>query len=235
MAVVQPRYIDFPFHTWALHPVGDHTALYTLKTTRFHVEIKVTGNMCRLVSPSLPELSRQLSTDLKPGQLLLELAAAGLNLMPLQEDAALITEGTVTPKHPRFETQVYRDVSMLAAAFSVASSRWNQPAGSDVAILRVKETLEWELAPEDVHETDWRTLRYVHDPEAGSGFRVGLAHVTESAKEFVVTEQLEHCTARRSIAARSTPEALELALDSNPVFQTTVQTLLQLTRPLSFH
>ena len=45
----------------------------------------------------------------------------------------------------------------------------------------------------------------------------------------------EHSTVRRAIASRSTPEAVEVAQDSNPVFQQTVQTLLQLTRPLSFN
>jgi hypothetical protein len=48
----------------------------------------------------------------------------------------------------------------------------------------------------------------------------------------VVTQY--HNTVRRAVAARSTPEAMEVSDDCSPVFEQTVLRLLQLTRPLSF-
>ena len=47
-----------------------------------------------------------------------------------------------------------------------------------------------------------------------------------------VTQQ--HRSARRTISTRSTPEALEVAATSSPLFQITVRNLLKLIRPLSF-
>jgi hypothetical protein len=53
---------------------------------------------------------------------------------------------------PALENAVYADVSMLAVSFSIAHSKWNQRFGSDVAVVRVKETLEYDIRPADVHE-----------------------------------------------------------------------------------
>jgi hypothetical protein len=50
---------------------------------------------------------------------------------------------------------VYQDVAMLAAAFSVSGSKWNQSPDADTAVLRVKETLEYDLKPSEIHEVRW--------------------------------------------------------------------------------
>ena len=43
MAVVQPRFVDFPFQAWSVEPTGDHKAVYSLRTQRFGVKIEVRG------------------------------------------------------------------------------------------------------------------------------------------------------------------------------------------------
>ncbi len=60
----------------------------------------------------------------------------------------------------------------------------------------------------------------------------GRVTVLEAAVLVCVSLQY-HNSVRRAIASRCTPEALELADDSNPVFEDTVRQLLMLTRPLS--
>lgn len=62
---------------------------------------------------------------------------------------------------------VYNDLSQLAAAFSVSSSKWNQGTPVEEAVVRVKETLDVDEAPEDVHEVCrvvpcncWHTQRH---------------------------------------------------------------------------
>jgi hypothetical protein len=105
---------------------------------------------------------------MSPGQLLSELAAAGLNLMPVDSDVPLIEDDRIrlTPKLSAAEVLVYEDIAVLAASFSLAHSKWNHKFGSDTAVLRVKETLDYEVKAADVHEVcccvcmsrwaDWR-------------------------------------------------------------------------------
>ena len=50
------------------------------------------------------------------------------------------------------EDLVYSDVATLSAAFSLCGSKWNQTFATDAAVLRIKETLEYDLKPTDVHE-----------------------------------------------------------------------------------
>jgi len=56
------------------------------------------------------------------------------------------------------EQRTYEDVSKLAAAFSLNYSKWNQAAGVDKCVLRIKETLDYDEDPSDIHETDWRCV-----------------------------------------------------------------------------
>ena len=41
IAVVQPRFVDFPYRSWSVEPTGDHVAVFTLATQRFKVCIEV--------------------------------------------------------------------------------------------------------------------------------------------------------------------------------------------------
>jgi hypothetical protein len=163
-------------------------------------QVSVDG--CRLLLPELPELDHLRTSVYSPGELLMKLAIAGLNLLPEDSDPALVSTDKVPivakvrvptrlvaaarrllpmftserrllafrngrsargsarvlsrSRHvsqiPALENAVYADVSMLAVSFSIAHSKWNQRFGSDVAVVRVKETLEYDIRPADVHE-----------------------------------------------------------------------------------
>lgn len=54
--------------------------------------LQVSGSTCRLLSPDQAELTRLRTTPMKAGQLLLELVRAGINLMPVNEDALLAAD-----------------------------------------------------------------------------------------------------------------------------------------------
>lgn len=64
-----------------------------------------------------------------------------------------------------------------------------------------------------------------------------LIQARESHSEFkgeAAPLQGTHRSVARTLAPRSTPEAVEVAAASSPLFQVTVQHLLNLVRPLSF-
>jgi len=75
------------------------------------------------------------------------------------------------------------------------------------------------------------------DAESANGFKSLLIQARESHAEFkgeAAPLQTTHRSVRRTLSARSTPEALDVASSSSPLFQVTVAALLRLVRPLSF-
>lgn len=240
-AVIQARHIDFPYSNWALHPTGPDTAQLTLTTPRFVVDIEVSGKQCRLRGPTdVPELEGLMGVGMSPAQLLQALKRCGINLMPVTDDASHVAfENGSAPvvKSDDVERRTYDDISKLAAAFSATYSRWNQEAGEDKCVVRLKETLDLDEAAEDVHETDWRCVAFECDEESASGFKSLLIAARESHTAFksaAAPLQTQHRSVRRTLQSRSTPEALEVAAASSPLFQLTVSHLLWLVRPLSF-
>ena len=136
---------------------------------------QIKNKFCSLVGPTdVVELTHLLKKEMSPAQLLLALQRCGINLMPVNDDAAFVAfaDGGDSPvvKNDDVERRTLEDVAGLAAAFSATYSRWNQGAGADKCVLRMKETLDYDEAPSDVHETDWRCVAVrVVVPGAGVG------------------------------------------------------------------
>ena len=62
------------------------------------------------------------------------------------------SDGFFCVQVPAAEMLVYQDIAVLAASFSLSHSKWNNKFPADVAVLRVKETLDYEVKASDVHE-----------------------------------------------------------------------------------
>lgn len=240
-SIIQERHIDFPYASWSLHPIGDDATVLTLVTPRFAVEIKIQNKHCCLIGPTdVHELDSLFHKPMSPAQLLEALKRCGINLMPVDDDAGYVSfgdAGAPVVKENNVERRTYQDIAALAAAFSATYSRWNQGAGRDKCVFRMKETLDYDEAADSVHETDWRCIATELDAESANGFKSLLIGARESHDTFkgeAAPLQTTHRTVRRTLTSRSTPEALEVAASSSPLFQITVANLLNLVRPLSF-
>ena len=151
--------------------------------------LQVTADCCQLLEPEIAGLHLR---KLGPGQLLRALAAAGINLLPTDADAARIGKrivkraeaaggspdgvvaDSVVPKSPELEAAAYASMAALASSFDFESSRWNPKVGRGRAVVQARETsvytggnaetldLKLVLIEEDKHSESYR-----HCPDVG--------------------------------------------------------------------
>jgi len=152
IAVVQDRLMDLSYKEWSLAPVmpkggescGEEVRL-TIKTPRFTVVIAATGPLCRLISPEIAPLAELRGQEMEAGDLLNKLQAAGLNILPEDEDAVSAKydgseEAGVVLKTRELEDKLCQELSYLSTSFDFCSSRWNNSVGKDRCCFQAKET-----------------------------------------------------------------------------------------------
>lgn len=99
-ALVKERVVEFPYKKWSLRPMApdisneDHFNRYyekyvrlTICTSKHDVVIDVIGTKCRLVRPTIPQVSDLIGVDISPGQLVRKLLSKGINICPVYEDS----------------------------------------------------------------------------------------------------------------------------------------------------
>ena len=81
------------------------------------LEFALTASTAALVSPALPALESLIGLPLPPAELLAQLARAGLDLVPRQPDAALLSRACkVRPRKPSIHVCVRMPRSCRARA-----------------------------------------------------------------------------------------------------------------------
>ena len=262
IAVVQDRLTDLSYKEWSLAPFmpknaaeGGEEVRLTLKTPRFTVVIAATGQLCRLISPEIPQLAQLREQELEAGDLLNRLAAAGLNILPTDDDAAKCKyDGAevagVTLKNKALEDKLCKELSYAATSFDFRGSRWNNSIGSGKCCFQVKETdaftggsdlVDYNMA---TIEMDAQSQSALDAPDvtevcANGGLKCTLVDGGEepASRAFDATllagtqSELYLISCLENIACKETIARVEA---SNGIICSTVRSLLQLTRPFSF-
>jgi hypothetical protein len=252
MAVVQPRFRDLPFQHWSVTPVsalsaglvpgsggGAPAVTVSVRTPRATVSVLVTSEGCRLTGPDVKALHGLRQCTLGPGELLRRLRMAGINILPIDEDAKLLGDDErVTVREAGMEKALHGDIAALCTTFAFECSKWNMLQPADSAVLRARECMDPDEPASSVHPTDWRTVSFGVDSETPRGIKAVLINATEAATEFdgsVAAGMHSRSYLSGALEPRSTPEAIAEAAEGAPLVQGSVQRLLQLLRPLSFH
>lgn len=197
-----------------------------------------------LLSPTYPELKGLMYEDqagpdgavlrrvTKPAQLLLALRYSGINVLPEVEDLDQI-DG-MSPKRPEPEARAYSDLSELAAAYDVVSSRHNKKLGADQVMCRIRENTHYEeYDPLDMDaETEYKAVLFwphkcalVESLESGTPCQTALApgQQTHASLYLALAESAPIEVAQR----------LEVSC-ANVRFVETVRRMMSLMRLLSF-
>ncbi|GBF90183.1 hypothetical protein Rsub_03316 [Raphidocelis subcapitata] len=206
-ALVAPRLRLLPYRSWDLRPtggLGGATVALTLRVASCAalpdpVIIEAGPAWARLLSPRLPELSGLLEARLPPWRLLLALADAGLNLMPVGGGGGDGGDGGNSGggdscgddcgggggggeeggrKDAAIERAMCDDVSRVCGTFLVASSRWNPSLGPRRCCCRLSEVVDWEAGGRTRPEHAAR----VFERERASGERRVLVAVREGTE-----------------------------------------------------
>jgi cancer susceptibility candidate protein 1 len=150
-SITQERHLEFPYKWWQIRALGNQEAELAIQANRFEIRLLINASGVALLGPVLPELRSLMYESegnppvrrvLRPGQLLLALQRAGINMMPVDEDADFI-DG-MQPKLGETEARAYSDLSEVAGVYDITSSRHNKKLSRDKALCRLRENLHYE-------------------------------------------------------------------------------------------
>lgn len=127
-AILQPRFLDFPYLHWGLAPMGRDAAVLKVLGSRFEVAFEFSNDgKCKLLSPSLPQFANVLGVPMHPGVLLTKLAKQGLNVMPTDDDAVQCRKPLKSVEG--LEGRLHRHVATVCGVFAMKASRYNSSRG----------------------------------------------------------------------------------------------------------
>ncbi|CAE7804709.1 unnamed protein product, partial [Symbiodinium sp. KB8] len=85
---------------------------------------------------------------------------------------------------------VYEHLGFLSATFAVRGSKWNKNLNESEALVQLRECLDPSEDASDIHETDWRSVKFEVDAEAASGVKSSLV-VSKETDESMDVSMLE--------------------------------------------
>mmetsp|Transcript_24971 Transcript_24971/g.59572 ORF Transcript_24971/g.59572 Transcript_24971/m.59572 type:complete len:770 (+) Transcript_24971:119-2428(+) len=165
LAILQSRWACFPYQGWIMQPMGPNLAMLTVHLNgNLIVKIEIGSGRCRLLSPSDDAL-RDLRDKPRPAMnLLQDLIFHGLNLLPVDADAAHLSSDRIDfpalLKTKTLEERACLGISMLAPAFAICSSKVNGTLGSTEATVRVAPITDMQAPPLTEDDTLFRTVLF---------------------------------------------------------------------------
>jgi hypothetical protein len=265
-SMTQERHLDLPYKHWSIRPMSPVTAELTLQAARYELHFIISEDGLRLKGPNLPELKDIMYNKAigeedendknaspnsprvipaggrtpriqSPARLLTELRDCGLNLLPVDGDAEFL-EG-YTPKCAETQARAYDDLSEIAANFEIASSKHNKGLPPEKALVRVRETDDFnQFDPLDPDcDSDYQAILFWPDK---SGF-VQSKEKVDPCNEAAVTDNVTHASLYLCFDKRPSPgpnhaeqlRKLEVTC-TNVRFVESVRQTMQLMRLLCF-
>jgi cancer susceptibility candidate protein 1 len=133
-----------PYSQWVYRPTSDATGVLFLTPENNPlpepISFSVGVNGCRLLTPNLPALEDLTTKDRPPAVLLKLLSDSGIHLLPEDRDAEFT--GMVL-KEKALEVSMCQELSLLAATFMIANSKWNKEQEAPDCIVRICESLDY--------------------------------------------------------------------------------------------
>jgi len=148
-AFLQTRITDYPYKSWDLRCVENDVAMVTVETQRTTFTFEVGVNYACLINRDDPELQHIVGNKWEPGYLLLELQKCGINLLPIDDDAALAKMGL---KERAAEERAITDIVTTMRSVAFRSSKWNKEAGDERVFCKLRENLEFDREFLEDHE-----------------------------------------------------------------------------------
>ncbi|KAM6314454.1 dynein axonemal intermediate chain 7 isoform 2-T2 [Podargus strigoides] len=226
VALLQAAHLNLPYQGWELQPTGVDEALLTVTAVFTAVQIQIKGNQCMLSSVVVEEkdvLSHMTGKWTSPLDLRAVLKEAGVNIFPGEHSHKYVS---VEKKAPLAEVRAYQQMALAGSAFAFAQSKWNQEAGQDQVVFKVRE----HLKADSVNDKDWSL--YMFD-----GQKAQKLKITEASEAF--SEELEddsefHSTLYHMLKDFASTEAIDKVERASFLFIDAVYQLLLATRVLTY-
>ncbi|XP_068962368.1 dynein axonemal intermediate chain 7-like [Petaurus breviceps papuanus] len=225
VTLIQDIHIHMPYESWELRPLNLNEAVLNITTTFTDIDIQIKDNQCMLAAVELGDdydLSHLLGKWMTLTSLIIAMKETGLNVFPSEYSHAYVA---VNNKDPLVEMKSYRQMALLASAFSFSWSKWNKQSGSAV-VFKASELLNKEY----VGDKEWSLYMF-------NGERAQKLKINEYSEAF--SEELQedtefHSTLYHMIKDFTSEDALKKIRNTNYLFIDTVCKLLLSVRVLTY-
>ncbi|XP_072311106.1 dynein axonemal intermediate chain 7 [Eucyclogobius newberryi] len=221
--LVQDTYANFPFQSWELKPLGQDSAVFTIKGALINISITVQGNQCMLQAQEKKCLSHFTGKWMSSTALQRAMQDSGINVFVNE-----FTEKYVTTygKDPLTEHSAYEQMALFSSACAFTWSRWNAQCGPEHLVMQVCE----HLSPGPVPEERW--CLYLLGAQRSQRLRIFESSEAFSPDHYPGSEF--HSTFIHMLQDYMSAEGIVRTKTSHNLFVDNVQSLLCATRPLLY-
>uniref|UniRef100_A0A096MFF8 Dynein axonemal intermediate chain 7 n=1 Tax=Poecilia formosa TaxID=48698 RepID=A0A096MFF8_POEFO len=222
-ALMRNTFANFPFRGWELRPLGQNSAIYTVKGALIQISITIENSQCMLQVAQGRGLSHLVGKWMSGPALQKAMAKAGIDIFVNENTHKYVS---ICKKNPRIEQFAYDQMALYASACAFSWSKWNATCGEDNLVLQGCEHLKAGPVPEDswnIYFVGSQRSRQLEITENSEAFSTDHA----AGSEF-------HSTLIHALQDSMSPDGIALVRKSHYCFVDTVQSLLSATRPLVF-
>ncbi|XP_072097719.1 dynein axonemal intermediate chain 7 isoform X3 [Mobula birostris] len=220
--LIQGNYVNMPFQSWEIKPVGENEALLTVSAALNVVEIQI-KDLCQLCPVSIEDnLSHIRGKWMTASSLIIAMINAGLNIFPGNESEKYVKK---TEKNKQQEQETYTQMALVTSAVAFRWSKWNLSCEQEEIVLQACENLTGETPEED----NWSL--YLVRPERSQKLKI-----KESSEEWTkeIAENTElYSNVYHMMKGQASDVAKERILNTDHLFFTNVCEILQATKLLT--
>uniref|UniRef100_A0A3B5AHD9 Dynein axonemal intermediate chain 7 n=1 Tax=Stegastes partitus TaxID=144197 RepID=A0A3B5AHD9_9TELE len=220
--LMQETYINLPFQSWELRPLGQDSAIFTMLSAIICL-FGSQDNQCMLQSEPDRGLSHFTGKWMSVSELQKAMISAGVNVFVNEyTDKYVSTCG----KDPLTEHAAYEQMALFASACAFSWSKWNSKCGAEHLVMQVCEHLDSAPVPEGCWslyllgaqrnqklEITEESEAFSPDHHPGSEFNSTFIHMLQDSMS---------------------PDGIARTRTSHHLFVDAVQSLLCATRPLMY-
>ncbi|XP_012730073.2 protein CASC1 isoform X2 [Fundulus heteroclitus] len=223
VALMQNTYANLPFRGWELRPLGQNSALFTIKGALLDFSITIQNNQCMLEMEQHRGLSHLTGKWMSGPALQKAMLKAGINIFANEHTHKYVS---ICKKESLTEQAAYEQMALFASACAFSWSKWNAKCGEEHLVLQACEHRDPTPVPED----SWST--YLVGAQ-----RSRRLEITENSAAFSpdhAPDSQFHSTFIHMLQDNMSPDGIAMATNSHYLFVDAVHSLLRATRPLFF-
>uniref|UniRef100_A0A3Q3F400 Dynein axonemal intermediate chain 7 n=1 Tax=Kryptolebias marmoratus TaxID=37003 RepID=A0A3Q3F400_KRYMA len=220
--LMQKTYVNLPFQSWELRPLGQDSARLSVNGALFNLSI-TQDDECMLQAEQERGLSHVAGRWMSMAALQRAMFNAGVNIFVDEYTDCYVSS---LDKDPLVERAAYEQMALCAASCAFSPSKWNDECGAERLVLQACEHLD----PGPVPEGSWSL--YLLGAQRSQKLELsedspGFSSDHHPGSEF-------HSTFLHMLQDNTSPEGIAKARKSHYLFVHTVQNLLWATRPLVY-
>ncbi|XP_028671482.2 dynein axonemal intermediate chain 7 [Erpetoichthys calabaricus] len=224
-AFMQDCYINMPFQSWELRPLGVNNVVLTVTAAITEVQIEVKGDECRLnCAPAENSVLSHIGGQwMNLKALINAMRSVGVNIF-VEEDS--YKYASINAKNSVAEKAAYEQMALLSSAYAFAWSRWNAESGTEHVVMKVSE----HLKTQPVDDEDWK----IYMVSSRRAMRLKITEYSDAFSDDLAENSEFHSTFLHMIKDGISEEALERMNQSHFLFIDCMQKLLNATKVLTF-